>query len=168
MSSKSGKGTKSTKSFIASDSPKKVERSEVGFTKHGKKSDGTDGAHIVGWGLYNAVTTHSSGRPLGEDARQQVARDLNSNSNVRIKTEYGNKVLDERRDARTAEAFVHGTPIMTKSGAARAYQQLVSAQQFESLATFAGQLGEIRVYNPETGRTHRLENHGNFTEDEDD
>ncbi len=162
MSSKSSKGTYSTKSFIDKESPKYVERSNDGFTKKGNKADGTDGAHVIGWGLFNAVTTHSSGRPLGSAGREQLARDLNDSSNVRIKTDYGNRVLDERRDARTADAFVNGTAIMSETGADRAYRQYQLAQQYGSTASFGEKLGEVKVYNQETGRTHKLANHGKF------
>jgi len=33
---------------------------------------------------------------------------MNSSDNLRIKSDYGNKTLDERRDARIAEAYVSG------------------------------------------------------------
>lgn len=87
---------------------------------------------------------------------------MNDDSNLRIKSSYGNQVLDERRDARIASAFVNGTSIQGGTTAARAYTAYQSASQHNALGTYASALGDMRVYNPDTGRSHLLKNHHKY------
>ncbi len=47
---------------------------------------------------------------------------MNANSNIRMKSQNGNRVEDERRDARILDDFVNGTAIGSGSGADRASQ----------------------------------------------
>lgn len=160
--SKSKQGTRSTKSYIDTDSCKYVARSDLGFTKRGDQTKGTDSAHIFGWGLMQTIQTNTAGRPMSEARTRELARDMNHESNLRIKSEHGNRRLDERRDARIAHAFVSGSAIHGNSTATRAYQAYISASSFTTMDSIAEQLGNMRVSNPETGRTHMLKHHHKY------
>ena len=105
------------------------------------------------------MMTHTSGRPLSEQGRREFVRDMNHESNMRIKSVYGNGTLDERRDARIAAAFVNGDMIQGGTTTQRAYQAYQSASSFTSMDSLAAAMGEMRVYNPGTGRSHLLRNH---------
>lgn len=161
--SKSKAGTKSTSAHINNSSLKYVQRSDHGFSKRGSTSSATDGAHIMSYGLYNTIATNTQGRPLSSKGQRELHRDLNHDTNIRLKTQHGNRVLDERRDARIAHAFVSGEPIQGKSTANRAFQAYQSASTFTTLSAASAQLGDMKVHNPDTGRFHMLKNHGNHT-----
>ena len=161
--SKSTTGTKKTTGFIDHDSAKYVNRSDHGFTKRGSTKEDKDGAHIFGWGLYNAIATNTQGRPLQAANKKELHADLNHESNVRLKSSYVNRTLDERRDARIANAFVSGDAIEGKTTANRAYQAYKSASSFTTLDAVAEQLGNMKIYNPDTGRSHSVKNHSKFS-----
>jgi hypothetical protein len=108
--------------------------------------------------LVNAIETSTGGRALGTNAQQQLRRELNSNANLRVKSSHGNGVVDERRDARIAHAFKTNTSIKGKSTAARAHQALQQASTLSN-PKFKQVLGNMRVHNASTGRTHLLKNH---------
>ncbi len=74
MSSRSSAGTKKTTPFIDQTSSKYIPRSSADFKKKGNLADGTDGAHIFGFGLMNTISTHTSGRPLGQAGQQELIR----------------------------------------------------------------------------------------------
>ena len=93
--------------------------------------------------------------------REELARDLNHSDNLRVKSDYGNRVLDERRDARIASALVNDTPIQEKTTADRGYQAYRGASSMSS-PKYEDALGDLKVMNPETGRTHYLRNHDKF------
>ena len=158
--SRSGPGTYSTKSFINQDSSRYVDRDDSFMAKHGSRSSGTDAAHKLSWGLVNAINTHTAGRPLGDSGRVALAMSMGSADNLRLKSDYGNRTLDERRDARIASAFVNDTPISSHTAAQRAsiaYQ--AAAGMGGHMSHVASSLGDMRVYDPSTGRTHALRNH---------
>ena len=50
------------------------------------------------------MATHMSGRTLSEQGRRAFIRDMNHESNMRIKSEHCNVVLDERREPRPSSA----------------------------------------------------------------
>lgn len=79
-----------------------------------------------------------------------------------MKSVYGNVVLDERRDARIAQAFVEGETIYGRSTAQRAYLAYESARQMSSLDAVTRALGDMRIYNESTGRSHLLRNHHRY------
>ena len=141
---------------------RKVERTTLGQAKRGYADDGTQAAHIFSFGLANAILTHTPGRPLGEQGRREFIRDMNDDANLRIKSQHGNVVLDERRDARIAHAYVSGEAIRGHSTAQRAYQAYRSASNYTSMDALTAAMGEMRVMNPETGRSHLLRNHGKY------
>ena len=158
--SKSTGGTKKTTSSIDLQSEKKIERSDKGMEKRGSKSDGTDASHILSWGLTNAITTHTGGRPRGDESRKEVTKALNSETNLRIKTTYGNATLDERRDARIAATYVSGGAIEGGTTTKRAEQAYRAAQRLgDPVESIARALGNMDVLDPETNRTHKLKNH---------
>lgn len=159
--SRSTDGTRKTTPHINLDSNKYIERTPLGQSKRGSVADGTDSAHIFGFGLLNAVETHTPGAPLQGVARDDLIREMNHPSNMRVKTDHGNRVLDERRDARIAHAFVNDVPLEGESTVARAAQAYAAAQGLSN-PKYADALGEMPVLNPETGRTHKLRNHANF------
>ncbi len=99
---------------------------------------------------------------MGGAAREAFIRDMNDNGNLRIKSSRGNKVLDERRDARIADAFVNSMPIMGTTTAQRAHLAYQTAKEYTTMDALANQLGNMRVYNEETGRTHMLKNHHKY------
>jgi hypothetical protein len=105
--------------------------------KKGSLADGTDAAHKLSWGLMNAVVTHTPGRPFGEEKRAAIAREMNSSDNLRIKSDYGNKTLDERRDARIAEAYVSGGSLRGGTTVERAYQILLDTDVAARVAALA-------------------------------
>lgn len=160
--SRSSTGTKKTTGFINHESAKYVYRSSLGQTKSGVKGH-SDAAHIFSYGLLNTINTHTSGRPLSARTERELHRDMNHSTNMRLKSEYGNRVLDERRDARIARAFVEGSPIKAHTTATRAYQAYQSASSFTRLDAHAARLGDMRVLDRETGRTHALKNHHKYS-----
>ena len=101
-----------------------------------------------------------SGRPLGEEGRKEFVRDMNHKSNLRVKSSRSNIILDERRDARIAAAFIKKDAIKGKTTARRAYQAYKSACKFTTMKHFARVLGNMPVLNPENRRIHKLRNHG--------
>ena len=159
--SHSTKGTRKTSGFINRDSAKLVDRDDSGMEKRGSRSAGTDAAHIFGFGLLNTIVTHTPGRPMADKRMSELCSDMNHGSNLRIKSSHGNKVLDERRDARIASAFVKGAPLQGKSTATRAYQAYESASSFTTMDSVAAALGNMRVMGS-SGRTHMLKNHGKY------
>eukprot|EP00298_Acanthocystis_sp_HF-20_P003630 c13981_g1_i1.p1 GENE.c13981_g1_i1~~c13981_g1_i1.p1 ORF type:complete len:174 (+),score=64.93 c13981_g1_i1:39-524(+) len=159
--SRSTAGTRKTTSNINSSSPKYIGRPQVSMEKQGSRKNGTDAAHKMGYGLVNVIETHSPGRALSGSSRNQLAREMNSAENLRIKSEYGNRVLDERRDARIANSYVNQTPIQGKTTAERAYQVYQGAQTLSN-PKYGNAIGEMRVQNPETGGYYKVKNFSNY------
>lgn len=145
MHSRSQTGTKKSSSFIDTDSTKYVQRNNLGMTKRGSAKDDTQSSHIFSWGLLNAISTNTGGRPMGESHYRELCRDMSDNSNLRLKTSHSNQVLDERRDARIADAFVNGHSLTSKTAADRAYQAYQSASSFTTMDSYAQQLGDLKV-----------------------
>ncbi len=161
--SRSTHGTKKTTSFINNDSAKKIQRSETGRSVFGDSGKNSQAAHKLSWGVVNAIETNTPGRPKGEQARAEITRALNQSENLRIKSAYGNMVLDERRDARLCDALINGKPLQSKTGIARADIVYRAANALgDPVAKVADKLGNVKVLNPETGRTHLLKNHGKY------
>ncbi len=160
--SKSAKGTYSTKAYIDRGSAKHIPRSSDGFSKRGSIDTDTDSAHILSWGLTQTIITNTGGRPMSESRKKELSRDLNHDSNLRIKSSYGNRTLDERRDARIAHAFVNGQVLEGNSTSSRAYQAYESAKSFTTLESVAAQLGNMKIRDSETGRSHYVRNHHKY------
>jgi len=167
-SSHSKAGTKKTTEFISRDSEKYMDRvynrpgapqGEKGMGKKGSLAVGTDAAHKLSWGLMNAVVTHTPGRPFGEEKRAAIARDMNSSDNLRIKSDYGNKTLDERRDARIAEAYVSGGSLRGGTTVERAYQAYQAARNMESLESVEDALGNMTIHTGKPGRPPMVKNY---------
>lgn len=150
-----------TSAYINNNSEKYVQRTSRGQTKSGTAGV-SDAAHIFSFGLANTILTHSGGRPMSNSTRQDFIGEMNHSSNLRIKSSYGNKVLDERRDARIAHAFVNDEPIKGASTATRAYNAYKAANNMNSVDSLAESLGNMRVYDESTGRSHKLSNHDKY------
>lgn len=82
------------------DSDRHVPRNDSYMAFHG--SGGTNAAHKMSWEVYNGVGAHMGGRPATQ--HEPIARAMGARSNLREKTEYGNKTLDARRDHRIIDA----------------------------------------------------------------
>jgi hypothetical protein len=118
--SRSSAGTKKTTNSINQDSSRYIERERTGQRKCGEGGV-SDASHIFSYGLMNAIGTHTRGRPM-TSSLDEFHRDMNHETNLRLKSQYGNRVLDERRDARIADAFVNNRSIQGQTTANRAYQ----------------------------------------------
>jgi len=114
-----------TKMPKAATSARKVERINAYQAKQGSRATGTDAAHRMSWELYNAVGAHMPGRPAKKTAA--VALSMGAASNLRIKSDYGNRTLDHRRDERIGAAFAAGEGLYEKSTANRAKQATLRA-----------------------------------------
>lgn len=130
------------------------------MTKQGDKNKGTDSAHILSWGLVNSIETHKPGRPKNEETKSKITKELNSDKNLRIKSTHGNRILDERRDARIADAYVSKKAIKGETTTKRAVQAYESAKNMgDSLDGITKALGSLKIYDDHTKRTHYLKYH---------
>lgn len=89
-SKSSSTNSASAKNATGSKSPKVIKRSDLGRTKFGSKEDGTNSCHIMSFEVMNAVLEHTPGRPYSKEHVEQIIRELNADSNLRIKTRNGN------------------------------------------------------------------------------
>lgn len=154
---------KRTAPSINKESPKYIER-DHSMGKTGSVKGGKDAAHILSCGLVNAIVTHSPGQPRSDQSKASVAKKLNNESNLRIKTCYGNRELDERRDARIAQAVIKNTPLSQGTTIRRAEQAYNSAKSLgRELDSVTEALGNLKVYNQETNRCHMLKNHSKYS-----
>jgi ubiquitin len=158
-SSRSKAGTQTTSSWINQESARYIPRSDKGMKKHGSKADDTESAHKLGWGLMNAVLTHTAGRPHSNEQRAAVTRDLNSSDNLRIKSTKGNRELDERRDSRIAAAYVTGGSLHGDTTVERAHQAYKSAKDMRSLESVADALGSMTIHTGRPGRPPMVKNY---------
>jgi hypothetical protein len=161
---RSYQGTKTTKSFIDKESEYYVGRDDSSRTKYGSKEKKTDSAHIMSFGLADVIRTRGhgthDGKPLTEEGKKEFCKAMSNDSNLRIKSAYGNRVLDERRDARIADAYVNGHAMEGKTTQNRAYQALRSCDR-NGMDDLSRELGNMNVRG-ESGRNHKLKNHGRF------
>ena len=81
-----------TRASTGGKSPKELspEYRQLGQTKHGSKADGTDACHILSHEVLNTVLKHTPGRAFGERQQEHIAREINSDANLRQKTRDGN------------------------------------------------------------------------------
>lgn len=84
-----------------------TKRSNAGRTKYGSKANGTDGAHKTSYEVHNAIAASKPGRKTTD--HRAVNRDLNSNSNIRIKSVSGNRSTDRINDAKIISSIQNGT-----------------------------------------------------------
>ena len=98
------------------DSDRHVPRNDSYMAFHG--SGGTNAAHKMSWEVYNGVGAHMGGRPATQ--HEPIARAMGARSNLREKTEYGNKTLDARRDHRIIDAVASGGGLYEDTTARRA------------------------------------------------
>ncbi|GIQ79973.1 hypothetical protein KIPB_000690 [Kipferlia bialata] len=93
-----------------------------GFTKHGDRGKGTEAAHKCSHRVARAVLCKTRKGPQTTAETEAFCRALNDNSNLRIKSQKGNRALDERRDKRIADIVEHGGHIKEHTTAQRALQ----------------------------------------------
>lgn len=119
----------------------------------------TDAAHKFSWEVMNHIYTSSPGRPVNHETEREIARQMNAEENLRIKTIDGNRKLDHRRDLEIIAAMEHQRAIENQATIFRAQQSYAAAQQING-GIYADQLGNIQVVNPQTGRLVYLRNFG--------
>jgi hypothetical protein len=93
-----------------------------------------------------------------------IAKKLNDESNLRIKSCYGNRELDERRDARIAQAVVNDTALSQGTTVRRAELAYNASKSLgKDLDSVTQALGDLKVYNEDTNRCHKLKNHSKYS-----
>ena len=75
---------------VGQKSPKEIERSDLGRTKYGSKEDGTNASHIMSYRVINAILSTQPGRPMSEENKKNIIRQLNDKGNLRNKSRAGN------------------------------------------------------------------------------
>lgn len=127
--SRSRAGLRTTRGLADHSTGRTLERSNLGMSKRGNKEDGTDAAHIMSFAVTNVILVLDiDNEPLSESEKRELIRQLNADSNLRIKSQRGNRVLDDRRDARIGTALKQGHAISGHSTVLRARQALISTR----------------------------------------
>eukprot|EP00045_Choanoeca_perplexa_P021945 m.7889 g.7889 ORF g.7889 m.7889 type:complete len:158 (-) comp8968_c0_seq1:38-511(-) len=138
----------------------------MGFTKRGSVIDGTDGAHRLSHRVTVAALEHSPGRAgygtgPTTDARAMCLA-LNDDDNIRMKTSYGNRTLDERRDVRIAASIASGESLTQHTTAMRAVQAykgaLTCAEKSSSFDQVVARLGDLTFNDGKPGRPRMIKN----------
>eukprot|EP00056_Hartaetosiga_gracilis_P018164 m.9874 g.9874 ORF g.9874 m.9874 type:complete len:146 (-) comp6443_c0_seq1:256-693(-) len=130
-----------------------------GFRKHGSNQNKTDGAHILSHRVAKGVKESTPGRPVTK-GKSDLVRAMNHDSNIRIKSQYGNRVLDERRDIRIVDAFKNKTHITEKTTANRAkqaYKAAISSDN-KTMQDIGAKMGEMTVHAGKQGRPKKVKN----------
>lgn len=133
-----------------------------GFTKHGSASAGTHAAHKCSHRVATSVLQHTPGRHVTTGTNDLV-KALNHDSNLRIKTAYGNQVHDEKHDKRIVSAIEsrgHITDLATAKRAKQCYKGAVGsakAASNQTLGHVASYIGEMK-YNNSKGRPMKIKN----------
>ena len=63
----------------------------TGQTKHGKRKHGTEAAHILSHEVLDCVLRHTRGKMYGPQQQERIAKALNSDKNLRLKSFDGNR-----------------------------------------------------------------------------
>lgn len=126
--------------------------------KRGSAADGTDAAHKMSWELYNGMGMHMSGRPASD--HEAIGLAMGSADNLRIKSAYGNRVLDARRDERIVHAFAYGGgELHEKTTAMRAYQAYEGGMSGDAtMRSRADAIGEMTFHSGGRGRPIKIKN----------
>ncbi len=154
--------------------PTKVYRDAAGpqthakMEKRGSLADGVDAAHKLSHRVAQEVLSTLPGRPLHVD---NVIPAMNSAGNLRVKSQYGNRCLDERRDMRIVAA-VHGNGVLTEvTTFHRAAQSYVGAcavadrykddhggRESKQLEALCQELGNLTLHDGRVGRPRKVAN----------
>lgn len=98
----------------------------AGFTKHGSKSSGKEGSHLLSHEVAAAALKHSQGRGGGGKSNgtdcYSISKAINENGNVRMKLKDTNRELDRRRDERIVSAIETQKSLKEATTAKRAVQ----------------------------------------------
>ena len=138
-------------------SGRKVQRNDNFQAKRGSKAAGTDAAHRMSWELYNGIGSHMPGRPAVH--KEAIARAMGAESNLRIKSEHGNRALDHRRDERIVGAHAAGAGLHEKSTADRAKQAYLAGMAGDAtMQARAERIGDMPVQLGGAGRPTLVKN----------
>jgi hypothetical protein len=138
----------------------------AGYKSYGSQKNGTDGAHKLSHEVAAGVLKHSRGRgghgtTKGKGA-DSVSRTLNEKSNIRVKSEHGNRTLDRRRDERIISAHASGSSLKEKTTADRAYQAykggLSVAGHSKAVDQVTRHLGRMTYNDGKAGRPVQIRN----------
>lgn len=132
-------------SKASSDSSKTIPRSDIGQTKTGSREEGKDAAHKLSFELTNDVVSNTPGRPMSDETKASVAKQLNADDNMRIKSEHGNRSVDSREDAKIAEANAGGTPLKNEKTIAHGERALEQAERIGECPSLAKSLSNTPV-----------------------
>ena len=120
-------------------------RSDMGRNKFGSVEEGKDASHIVGFGFISGISEHTRGRPLSEANLEGATRAMNADSNVRIKTQHGNRSEDERHDAAIVHAYTEHIPLKGAANIDRAVHIQQHAQTITQYPSLSKNVGNIAV-----------------------
>lgn len=97
-----------------------------GIKKRGSAAKGTDSAHKLSHRVADHILKHTPGRgghgTSESTSGEAISKTLNDDVNLRIKSQYGNRTLDEQRDKRITKAFTSGASLTEHTTAQRAVQ----------------------------------------------
>ena len=85
---------------------------------------------------------------------------LNSDKNIRIKSSYGNRTLDERRDVRIVDAYKNKTNLRERTTADRAVQAYKAAGEI-GIHDIERELGDMSYNDGKRGRPRKIRNMAN-------
>ncbi|MCP5493482.1 MAG: hypothetical protein H7A23_02915 [Leptospiraceae bacterium] len=154
---------KETKAYIYTSSSERHQYME----KRGSSEEAKDAAHKLSHRVLETALNLQVGRPLQDEA---VIQAMNSQEQLRIKSDVGNRILDERRDKRIAEAISNGEGVAEKTTfkrAAQAYDGAVAvADKYEEIAgkrsaqldNVVEILGDLELQNGTVGRPMKVKN----------
>ena len=138
----------------------------TGMRKRGSATKGTDGAHLLSHRVAEGILSRTPGRGghgTGKDtSAKAISEALNDDSNIRIKTKYGNRILDERRDRRINRAHANGTNITENTTAKRAVQAYKGSQEAakksgnRAVAQISREIGEMTYNDGMPGRPKKI------------
>ena len=134
-----------------------TKRSDAGRNKFGSKEKGTDAAHKLSFDAHNEINASKPG-PKTTD-HQTVVRDLNSDGNLRIKTQSGNRSTDTKNDNLIIHAYMSNDPIhrAAEDRVVQAYKGSQNAESADVQRTHKI-IGEMTVENGKPGPNPKVKN----------
>ncbi|KRX01623.1 hypothetical protein PPERSA_00330 [Pseudocohnilembus persalinus] len=156
------KGPKKSNQHINPDSGKYIQRTNAGRAKESYGKNGKHGSHILSFCVTNTFYNNQPGQPFSSQNKQKIVKYLNQNENISIKSARSNQIVDERQDARISDALIYGDSLQYNTSIKRAQRQYEIAQGMDELSSLAEAFGELKIYNQETGRCHKLKNHHKY------
>lgn len=146
---------------------KRKER-DYGMKKHGSLATERDGAHRLSHRVTAGVLSHAPGRgghgTGSTTGNRAISGVLNQDVNIRIKTQFGNRTLDERRDARIVQAYAQNKALTERTTANRAVQAYKGGMAANAKANnravsqVTREIGEMTFNNGKPGRPMKIKN----------